>query len=118
MKKFLSILALSSLMVAGSVEAQSSTAPSGGNVGPGGVEPVCKKRQNWCPVKNKCVAKKSFSSKCFPNGGLPSKIGPDGKMVCPLDGQFYCARDKSCLVLGSNYREIGALEVWCNTQPN
>lgn len=114
MKKLLSILALSSLVV-GSVFAINRT---GGNIGPGGIQPACDFGTVWCPVKNKCVATGQFNSRCFPNGGLPQKIGPAGRQVCPLDGQFYCKRTKNCKVLGANYLQTGALEVWCNTPAN
>ncbi|HLB94052.1 MAG TPA: hypothetical protein VJJ81_02295 [Candidatus Babeliales bacterium] len=118
MKKLLSILALSSLVV-GNVFAINRT---GGNIGPGGVQPVCDFGTIWCPVKNACVAINDFSIKgCFSKTNIikpNTKKGPNGQRTCPLYGQLYCARNKKCLALGANQHNVSKLQAWCNAQPN
>ncbi len=123
MKKLLSIMALSSLVVIGNVQASNGvTDPS--NLGPGGTQqaqiiigpggtrqiigPGGIKRQacglgaHWCPAQNNCISTQYFTlDTCFPTGLNPKPtIGPDGVRSC-LMGQLYCPADGSCRRFGN-----------------
>lgn len=140
MKKILSILTLSSLVIVNNVvtadsdpaiigpggtqQAQIIIGPGGTQriIGPGGTrqEQGCGKMgAHWCPAQNKCVATQFFSvDSCFPTGLNPRpQIGPDGIRRC-LMGQLYCPADGTCRRFGNPTAAASASIInQCQIQP-